>query len=339
MTPISRRYFLNDCGIGLGKIAAAGLLTESLTGRATAASLTNALTPKQPHFPGKTKAVIHLFMAGALSQLEMFDPKPMLSKLEGKPLPKSVIGDQRYAFINSNSSMMASPFTFKKYGESGAELSEMLPHLAKVVDDIAIIKSVHTDQFNHAPAQILFNTGSPRPGRPSMGSWVNYGLGSEAEDLPGFVVLNSSGGISGGASNWSCGFMPTVYQGVPFRGQGDPILNLANPKGIDATLQRESLDLLSTLNQQQLADVGDPEDVGGTARMEYQITGDTGSSPNWYYWDTAGATNKWSIAPVGTQYPLYTSERTELDTNIRSFYDTLPAYFEQGGFFRYIGTE
>ncbi len=253
---VTRRHFFKECGIGVGKIALASLLAGK---QAFAADTINPLAVKAPHFAPKAKRVIYLFMAGAPSQLDLFDHKPMLKKYDGIGVPESVLKDQRYAFINHDSSMMASPFTFAKYGESGAELSQMLPHLSEVVDDIALIKSVHTDQFNHAPAQILFNTGSARPGNPSMGSWVTYGLGSEAEDLPGFVVMTSGGGISGGASNWGCGFMPTVYQGVPFRGKGDPILNLANPKGVSDAIQRESLDLIKTLNQHRLDTVQDPE--------------------------------------------------------------------------------
>ncbi|MFP8871172.1 MAG: DUF1501 domain-containing protein, partial [Myxococcota bacterium] len=252
---ITRRHFFQDCGIGVGKIALASLLAGSTSARA----LENPLAPKAPHFPAKAKRVIYLFMAGAPSQLDLFDHKPVLTQYDGTPVPASVLKDQRYAFINHDAAMMASPFEFNQYGESGAELSEMLPHLSRVVDDLAIIKSVHTDQFNHAPAQILFNTGGFRPGRPSMGSWVTYGLGSEAEDLPGFVVLNSGAGTSAGSSNWGCGFMPTMYQGVPFRGKGDPILNLNSPQGIRDTVQRSSLDLLKSLNQTQFDAVGDPE--------------------------------------------------------------------------------
>jgi hypothetical protein len=248
----TRRHFFRDCGVGLGKIALASLLVDG------ARSFANAGI-KQPHFPSKAKRVIYLFMAGAPSQLDLFDNKPSLAKHDGKPVPAEVVKDQRYAFIQPNASLMASRFKFKQYGQSGAELSEMLPHLAKVVDDIAIVKSVHTDQFNHAPAQIFMNTGSSLPGRPCIGSWVTYGLGSLSNDLPGFVVLSSAGGLSGGAANWSSGFLPTTYQGVPFRSKGDPILNVSSPPGVDARLQRDSLDLIAGLNRRHLAEVGDPE--------------------------------------------------------------------------------
>jgi hypothetical protein len=198
-------------------------------------------------------------MAGAPSQLDLFDAKPTLRTYDGRPVPAEVVKDQRYAFIRPDASLMASRFRFARHGSCGAELSEMLPHLAGVVDDVAIVKSVTTDQFNHAPAQIFLNTGSSLPGRPSMGSWVTYGLGSEADDLPGFVVLSSGSGVSGGAANWSSGFLPTSYQGVVFRPKGDPILNVASPPGYDARLQRDSLDLIRDLNARRLGTVGDPE--------------------------------------------------------------------------------
>ncbi|WP_435006858.1 DUF1501 domain-containing protein [Tundrisphaera lichenicola] len=254
---VTRRHFYRDCGLGIGKIALASLLVGSRSSLAAQAS--NPLEPRPPHFAPKAKRVIYLFMAGAPSQLDLFDHKPDLMKFDGKPVPAEVVKDQRYAFIQPDASLMASRFKFERRGNSGAELSEMLPHLAKVVDDIAIVKSVHTDQFNHAPAQILFNTGSSLPGRPSMGSWVTYGLGSEANDLPGFVVLSSAGGTSGGAANWSCGFLPAAYQGVPFRSKGDPILNVVSPEGVDSRLQRDTIDLVRGLNQQHLGAVNDPE--------------------------------------------------------------------------------
>lgn len=256
---ISRRQFFGECGVGVGKIALASLLC----GRDAYAN--TPLGAHSPHFQPKAKRVIYLFMAGAPSQLDLFDYKPILSKYDGDAVPEEVVKGQRYAFIQRDAALMASPFSFKKYGDSGAELSEMLPHLRKVVDEIAIIKSMHTGQFNHAPAQIFMNTGSPQFGRPSMGSWVSYGLGKEADDFPGFVVLSSGAGTSGGAANWGCGFLPTVYQGVPFRGQGDPILNVSNPPGIDDETQRASLDLIRDLNNHHLDDVGDPE-IG--ARIE-----------------------------------------------------------------------
>lgn len=262
----TRRHFFRDCGVGLGKIALASLLLESRARGATPADDPNA--PRPSHFAPKAKHVVFLFMAGAPSQLDLFDNKETLRKYDGRPVPADVVKDQRYAFIRPDASLMASRFKFARHGESGAEVSEMLPHLARVVDKLAIVKSMHTDQFNHAPAQIFVNTGSPLPGRPCMGSWVTYGLGSESKDLPGFVVLSSGGGTSGGASNWSNGFLPSSYQGVPFRTIGDPILNVANPPGFDRRLQRDSLDLIRTLNQRRLDDAGDPEIVTRIAAYE-----------------------------------------------------------------------
>jgi uncharacterized protein (DUF1501 family) len=250
---VTRRHFFRDCGVGVGKIALASLLAE----RAVRAD--GPMSPRPTHFAPKAKRVIYLFMAGAPSQLDLFDHKPALQKYDGQPVPAEVVKDQRYAFIRPDASLMASRFKFARHGGSGAEISEVMPHLARVADELAIVKSVHTDQFNHAPAQIFLNTGSSLPGRPCMGSWVTYGLGSISEDLPGFVVLSSGSGISGGAANWSSGFLPTSYQGVVFRPKGDPVLNVANPPGLDARLQRDSLDLIRDLNTTHLADVNDPE--------------------------------------------------------------------------------
>jgi hypothetical protein len=258
---VTRRYFFQECGIGVGKIALAGLLTDAFSSRLSAAPSRPAdpLALRQPHFAPKAKRVIHLFMAGAPSQLDLFDYKPQLAKLEGKPLPPSVIGGQRYAFIRPDAAVLGPRFKFAKQGKCGAELSEMLPHLAKVVDDICLVKSVHTDQFNHAPAQIFFNTGFAQPGRPSFGSWVLYGLGSMTRDLPAFVVMSTGSGISGGSANWSSGFLPTIYTGVRLRNQGDPILNVSSPSGVDPRLQRDSLDLIGSLNRRRLETEGDPE--------------------------------------------------------------------------------
>ena len=254
---VTRRHFLRDCGVGLGKIALAGLLADSAAHGVPA--LADPLAARKPHFDGKAKRVIHLFMAGAPSQLELFDNKPELAKLEGKPLPPSVIRGQRYAFIRPDAAVLGPRYKFARHGQSGAELSEMLPHLAKVADDICLVKSVSTDQFNHAPAQIFFNTGFSQPGRPCLGSWVLYGLGAETRDLPAFVVMSTGSGLSGGSALWSSGFLPTVYTGTRFRNQGDPILNLGNPQGVDAKLQRDTIDLVRALNERQLTQAGDPE--------------------------------------------------------------------------------
>jgi hypothetical protein len=262
-TNVARRYFLRECGIGVGKIGLASLLTEAFTRRGALANLSavgaNPLAPKAPHFQPKAKRVIHLFMAGAPSQLDLFDYKPKLAQYEGKQIPPEVIAGQRYAFIRPDAAALGPRFKFARHGRSGAELSEMLPYLAKVVDDICIVRSVHTDQFNHAPAQIFLNTGFSQPGRPSLGSWVLYGLGAETSDLPAFVVMSTGSGISGGAANWSSGFLPTVYTGVRFRNRGDPIVNVTSPAGIDARLQRDSLDLIGSLNRRRRDAEGDPE--------------------------------------------------------------------------------
>ncbi|MFK7737587.1 MAG: DUF1501 domain-containing protein [Pirellulaceae bacterium] len=252
----SRRWFLRDCGVGLGAIAASSLLADEVR----SADRLDPLAVKQPHFPGKVKNVIFLFMAGAPSHLELFDNKPQLSKFDGTLPPKELLDGYRAAFINPNSKLLGPKFKFQKYGESGAEISEVLPHTAKVADELTIIKSMTTDAFNHAPAQIMMNTGSQLFGKPSLGSWTLYGLGSESKNLPGFVVFSSgSKGPSGGNSNWGSGYLPTVYSGVQFRSVGDPVLYLSNPPGIDSKAQREALDVINSLNSQQLAQVGDPE--------------------------------------------------------------------------------
>ena len=255
---ITRRWFLRQCGVGLGSMALASLLQAEARG-SSAPKATNPLAPKAPHFTPKAKRVIYLFMGGAPSQLDLFDYKPTLAKYDGKPVPQEVVMGQKYAFIQPNAALFATEFKFSRHGRCGAELSEALPHLAEIVDEIAIVKSMTTDAFNHAPGQVLMQTGSTQFGRPCFGSWVLYGLGSEAQNLPGFVVLNSAGGLSGGASLYGSGFLPTVYQGVPFRKTGDPVLFLSNPAGISNQMQRRTLDLIKELNETHLGAVGDPE--------------------------------------------------------------------------------
>jgi hypothetical protein len=264
---IPRRFFLRDCGVGLGKIALAGLLAGKPRTAAAAAS-NSPLAPRSPHFPGKAKRVIHLFMAGAPSQLELFDYKPLLAKYEGQPLPKSIVGDQRYAFIRPDAAVLGPRFKFARHGKSGAEISSAVPHLAKVVDQLAIVRTVHTDQFNHAPAQTFLSTGFQQPGRPSIGSWVLYGLGAETENLPAYVVMSTGSGLSGGSALWSSGFLPTTYAGVRFRTQGDAILDVASPNGVDARLQRETVDLVNRLNRRQQDATNDPEIATRIASFE-----------------------------------------------------------------------
>src|SRR5262245_40422069 len=256
---ITRRWFFKQCGVGLGSIALASLLQDQQALAAAAPKAVNPLAPKLPHFKPKAKRVIYLFMGGAPSQLDLFDYKPALAKFNGKPVPQEVVMGQKYAFIKPDAALYATEFKFAKHGQCGAEISEALPHLAEVVDDIAIIKSMTTDAFNHAPGQIMMQTGATQVVRPCMGSWVRYGLGSEATNLPGFVVLNSAGGLSGGAALYGSGFLPTVYAGVPFRKTGDPVLFLSNPASVTDKMQRRTLDLIKNLNEQHLASMGDPE--------------------------------------------------------------------------------
>ena len=255
----TRRHFFSDCGLGVGKMALAGLLARDAIAAEGPRVITGPLAPKPPHFPGKAKAVIQLFMAGAPSQLELFDHKPKLAEIEGKPIPPEVIGGQRYAFIRPDAAVLGPQFKFARHGQSGAEISEMLPWLAGVVDEIAIVRSCRTDQFNHAPAQIFMNCGFGQPGRPSLGSWVTYGLGSESDELPAFVVMSTGGGISGGSANWSSGFLPSMHTGTRFRNAGDPILNVGQPAGADGRLAADTLGVVGALNRARLAADGDPE--------------------------------------------------------------------------------
>jgi hypothetical protein len=257
---ITRRWFFKECGVGLGVLALTELLRQSGWAMPERTALPDPMAPKSSHYRPRAKRVVFLFMAGAPSHLELFDHRPELARLDGKLPPADLIKGYRAAFINPSSRLLGPKFKFARHGRSGAELSELLPHLATVVDDIAIVKGMVTDAFNHAPGQILMNTGAQQFGRPSIGSWVTYGLGSESRDLPGFVVLNSgTKGPSGGNSNFGSGFLPTVYQGVPFRGSGDPVLYLSNPRGVDAEVQRDSLETIKRLNHLRLDVVGDPE--------------------------------------------------------------------------------
>jgi hypothetical protein len=259
----TRRHFFHDCALGLGSVALTSLFNQ---GRAFSREegTTNPTAPKKPHFAGKAKAVIYLFMAGGPSQLELFDYKPKLQSLHGKPIPDEFIKGKRFAFMDTFAKdvpkVLASKRRFARHGGSGAWVSECLPHTAGIVDDLAIVRSLATNVFNHAPAKFFVNTGSPQSGRPSMGAWVTYGIGSESNELPGFVVLQSGPrGPRGGAPLWGSGFLPTTFQGVPFRTAGEPILNLTSPKGVTSGRQRQVLDTVKELNEQRLADTGDPE--------------------------------------------------------------------------------
>jgi uncharacterized protein DUF1501 len=248
---ITRRHFFGSAGFGIGSLALAATMNEKLFAAAPSGGF---------HHAPKAKSIIFLFMAGAPSQLDLFDYKPKLNQFDGQPCPEDLIKGERFAFIKGVPKLLGSPHTFARHGKSGAELSHLLPHLASAADDIALVKSMHTTQFNHAPAQILMNTGHQTPGRPSMGSWLTYGIGSESKDLPGFVVLLSGQNApDGGKSCWGSGFLPSTYQGVEFRRSGEPVLFLSNPDGMSSEMRRRSLDLLKTLNTTHQADAGDPE--------------------------------------------------------------------------------
>jgi hypothetical protein len=252
----SRRSFFRYCAGGLETLALAHLLEKD--GYAASAR-PNPLAPRQPHFPAKAKNVIFLFQEGAPSQIDLFDPKPALEKMHGQPLPESLIKQTKLAFIKPNAAVLASPRKFQKYGQSGLEFSDYLPHTATCADDICMVRSMFTEAFNHHPGQLMLMAGTLQTGRPSMGAWVVYGLGSESENLPGFVVLSSGVGTSGGSSNFTSGFLPSTYQGTMFRNSGDPILYLSNPPGVTKEMQREGLDVIRDLNEQHLADTGDQE--------------------------------------------------------------------------------
>ena len=261
--PVTRRWFLRDCGVSLGAVAAADLLRTERAEAApsgTAAVADAPMAARKPHFEARAKNVIYLFMAGAPSHLEMFDHKPELARFDGQLPPAELLEGYRAAFINPNSKLLGPKFRFARHGRSGAEISELLPHTAAVADDLTIVKSMQTDAFNHAPAQIMMNTGSQLFGKPSLGAWTMYGLGSESQNLPGFVVFSSGRkGPSGGASNWGSGYLPTVYQGVQLRSAGDPVLYLSNPRGIDDRAQRDAMDAIVAMNRRRLAVTGDPE--------------------------------------------------------------------------------
>ena len=266
---ITRRQFFGKTAVGLGGMALASLVNERLLAGTSAPSAIQTLASKFPHFAPKAKRAIYLHMAGAPSQLDLFDYKPKLIELNGQPCPESLFKKERFAFIKGVPKMLGTPHKFARHGQSGAELSSMLPHLATVADDIAIVRSMHTEQFNHAPAQLFLHTGAPRQGRPGLGAWLTYGLGSESHDLPAFVVLASGGKApDGGASLWGSGFLPTVYQGVQCRTQGDPVLYVSNPPGMSPEVRRHSLDALKDLNELQLQQVGDPETLTRIAQYE-----------------------------------------------------------------------
>src|SRR5579872_634865 len=264
----SRRTFLANAANGAGMLALASLFRDDgLLARETGGenphstrATSGPLAPLPAHFAPKAKACIYIYLEGAPSQIDLFDPKPKLNELDGQPLPESMTKNVRFAFIQKETArLMGCPRKFAPQGQCGMPLSDFLPHLSSCADDLCLVRSMHTEAFNHHPGQLLLNTGSQMFGRSSVGAWLNYGLGSESQNLPGFVVLTAGRGTSGGTSNWSSGFLPTTYQGVLFRNQGEPVLNLNNPDGINDELQRRSITGLGDLNRQRLEAIGDPE--------------------------------------------------------------------------------
>jgi len=264
----TRRQFFTSTASGLGAAAVASLLDDGNL-LAAPASSTNPLEPKPPHFPARAKQCIFILPAGAPSHLDLFDPKPKLRELHGEKPPESLLENVRFAFVKKDSAVLAgSAREFTRYGQCGMELSDYLPHLGTCADDICLVRSLHTDAFNHHPAQLMLTSGVPRFGRPSMGSWLTYGLGSESENLPGYVVLAAGRGSSGGVSNWSSGFLPSTYEGVLFRSQGEPVLNLNNPPGVTEAMQQRGLAAISQLNQHRFDQLGDPEIASRIASYE-----------------------------------------------------------------------
>ncbi len=255
----TRRHFFGQCGVGIGAMALASLMSRD--GMASAPA-SGPLAPKQPHYVPRAKRVIYLFMAGGPSQLELFEHKPMLNALNGQPIPQSYLEGKRFAFMDSSHrvNLLGTKSQFAQHGQCGAFVSNLLPHTAQIVDNLTFIRTCKTDLFNHAPAKLFMNTGTGQFGRPSLGSWLTYGLGSECDDLPGFVVLQSGPrGPRGGAVLWGSGMLPTTYQGVPLRNQGEPILNLTTPPKVSAADQRKMLDAVKRLNQLRLEKTGDDE--------------------------------------------------------------------------------
>ncbi|HUR54135.1 MAG TPA: DUF1501 domain-containing protein [Gemmataceae bacterium] len=251
----TRRHFFRDCGVGLGSVALSSLLNTGV-----AAERRDPLAPRKPHFEPKAKAVIFLFMAGAPSQLELFEPKPDLNKLSGQKVPESFTKGKRFAFIKGDAKVLGCKRKFEKAGKCGMDISELLPHHRTIADDVCWLRGMKTDVFNHGPAKCFINTGSPQFGRPSMGAWLTYGLGSESDSLPGFVVLQSGPrGPRGGAALYGSGFLPSLYQGVPFLKGPSPILDLAPPPGVDAAKQGEFVDAVKDLNKLRLNTTGDKE--------------------------------------------------------------------------------
>ncbi|MCP5532763.1 MAG: DUF1501 domain-containing protein [Akkermansiaceae bacterium] len=267
---VTRRNFLRDCTTGLGGLWLASQGLASGSGKVVVSrDPSQPLGPLAPSFAPKAKRVIYLHMVGAPSQLELFDYKPSLARYDGKDCPQEYLEGQRFAFIQGVPKMLGPQYEFKQHGQSGAWVSDQLPEMAKHVDKMCFIKSMQTDQFNHGPAQLLVHTGNQNLGYPSMGSWITWGLGTENQNLPGFMVLISGGRLPRvGASLWGSGFLPSVYQGVQCRSTGDPVLNAANPAGVDRSIRRAALDALGQLNRKTHDDFGDPETITRIAQYE-----------------------------------------------------------------------
>ncbi len=270
---VTRRHFLKTSQLGLGALALSELMgsraARADTGKAQASAVIDPLAPKQPPFPAKARHVIYLHMAGSPPQHELFDYKPKLVELNMKPCPDEFLKNQRFPFIKGHPVLLGTPYQFKQYGAAGTWVSELLPHFTGIVDDVAVVKSMWTDQFNHAPAELLLFTGSQRFGGAAMGAWITYGLGTENRDLPGFVVLNSGDSDpSAGKSLWGSGFLPSVYQGVQCRTSGEPILYVSNPDGMSGDVRRRSLDALRRLNEFELEEFGDPETLTRISQYE-----------------------------------------------------------------------
>lgn len=269
----TRRHFLKESAMGLGALAMGSLLGgcggNSNAIAPVAFDPAHPLLPKPPQFAGKAKSVIYLHMAGAPSQLELFDYKPELMKMDGQDCPPSLLAGKKFAFISGVPKMLGPQARFAQHGESRTWVSENLPHFSTVVDEVSFLKAVTTDQFNHAPAQLLMHTGSPRLGRPSMGSWVTYGLGTENQNLPGFVVLTSGGSFpDAGKSVWGSGFLPSVYQGVQCRSEGDPVLFIKDPNGMSRDLRKASIETINEANRQEYAEYNDPEILSRISQYE-----------------------------------------------------------------------
>ena len=266
----TRRQFLRDCTTGLGGM---WLATHGLANAAGPVKISHdpssPLAPQPPSFAPKAKRVIYLHMVGAPSQLELFDYKPILKKYDGKECPKEYLEGQRFAFIQGIPKMLGPQFDFAQHGKSGIWMSDRLPHLSKHADKLCVIKTMQSDQFNHGPAELMVHTGNPNLGHPSMGSWVTWGLGSENQNLPGYMVLISGGRFPRvGSSLWGSGYLPSVYQGVQCRSSGDPVLNAANPAGVSSDIRRKALDSLKELNELTYHELGDPETVTRVAQYE-----------------------------------------------------------------------